>query len=281
MKKIIFTSASIATLLLSSCGNNSAPTVDTETNKQQDTAVAAKEEFTMFEFDKMMANFPKPLDMVNEIAKAGVKYDKASINNVDNEKNYVTESKRALNFGVYSVDLGYLSTYDKKQEVLKSFKTVRKLAESLNALESFDNVAGANFESKLSNKDTLVKIADDVYYESYNNIKSSNRLEIATLIVCGSWVESQNFALQGLSNYERNAKTEFLYNKIYEQKTHLDNLLSVMNQFKDKDDFAALITDFENLKSVYASFKDTKELTKATVGKLAEVVKSTREKVVK
>jgi len=72
-----------------------------------------------------------------------------------------------------------------------------------------------------------------------------------------------------------------LYNKIYEQKTHLDNLLSVMNQFKDKDDFAALITDFENLKSVYASFKDTKELTKATVGKLAEVVKSTREKVVK
>jgi len=281
MKKIIITSVSVATILLSSCGSNKAPETTNLEQKPKDSATAAKEEFTMFEFDKMMANFPKPLDMVNEIAKAGVKYDKASLNDLNNEKNYITESKQALNFGVYSVDLGYLSAYDKKQDVIKLFKTVRKIAEAINALESFDKVAGSNFESKIGNKDTLVKIADDVYYESYNNIKGNNRLEVATLIVCGSWIESQNLALQGLLNYDRNAKTEFLYNKIYEQKTHLDNLLSVMNQFKEQEAFANLIPDFENLKSVYSSFKETNELTKASIGKLAEAVKASREKVIK
>jgi|GEM_PF-2503214 len=283
MKKLTLTAFSAVAILLASCGNNKPENATTEgaTTEVKDSATTAKEEFTMFEFDKMMANFPKPLDMVNEIAKAGVKFDKAAINDIANEKNYVTETKRALNFGVYSVDLGYLSAYDKKQDVIKSFKTVRKFAEGLNALESFDKVAGANFESKMSNKDTLVKIADDVYYESYNHIKGNNRLLVATQIVCGSWIESQNFALQGLMNYERNAKTEFLYNKIFEQRTHLENLLAVMNQFKDSEDMKQLATEFETLKTEYNAFRESKELTKASIGKLAAAVKKVRESVVK
>ena len=274
---------SSALLFATSCSNNSKPEgAATEENAvAKDSSSVAKEEFTMFEFDKMMANFPKPLDMVNEIAKAGVKFDKASVNDLANEANYTTESKQALNFGVYSVDLGYLSAYDKKQEILKSFKTVRKLAESLNAIESFEKVAGANFESKMSNKDTLMKIADDVYYESYNHIKGSNRLLIATQIVCGSWIESQNFALQGLMNYDRNAKTEFLYNKIYEQRTHLENLLNVMNQFKDNEEMKPLIADYENLKAEYFKFKDTKELTKTSIAVLAKSVNAVRNNIIK
>ncbi len=274
---------SSALLFATACSNNSKPEgAATEENAvATDSSSAAKEEFTMFEFDKMMANFPKPLDMVNEIAKAGVKFDKASVNDLANEANYTTESKQALNFGVYSVDLGYLSAYDKKQDILKSFKTVRKLAESLNAIESFEKVAGANFESKMSNKDTLMKIADDVYYESYNHIKGSNRLLIATQIVCGSWIESQNFALQGLMNYDRNAKTEFLYNKIFEQRTHLENLLNVMNQFKDNEEMKPLIADYENLKAEYFKFKDTKELTKSSIAELAKAVNGERNNIIK
>jgi hypothetical protein len=54
-----------------------------------------------------------------------------------------------------------------------------------------------------------------------------------------------------------------------------------MNQFKEQEAFANLIPDFENLKSVYSSFKETNELTKASIGKLAEAVKASREKVIK
>ena len=273
---------SSALLFATSCSNTNKPegAATEENTVAKDSLSVAKEEFTMFEFDKMMANFPKPLDMVNEIAKAGVKFDKAAVNDIANEANYTTEAKQAINFGVYSVDLGYLSAYDKKQDIIKSFKTVRKMAEGLNALESFEKVAGSNFETKMSNKDTLMKIADDVYYESYNHIKGSNRLLIATEIVCGSWIESQNFALQGLMNYDRNAKTEFLYNKIFEQKTHLENLLNVMNQFKDNEEMKGMIADFESLKTEYFRFKETKDLNKSTIAELAKAVSTVRTKLI-
>jgi hypothetical protein len=269
----------VASTVIISCSSNDKPAENQEA-VVQDSASIENEKFTEFEFDKMMANFPKPLEMVNEVVKTGVKFDKASINPIENEEKYVTENKKAVNFGIYCVDLSYLSAYDKKQEILKSYKTVRKLAESLNALEAFDNVAGGEIDKKLSNKDTLLKIADDIYYDSYSHIKSKNKLEIAALIVCGSWIESQNIVLQALKNYDRNAKTEFLYNKTFEQTVHIQNLIAVLNQFKDNAEFQTLIANFEELKNEFAKNKTTEDLNKEDIQSLAKMVTDIRAKMI-
>jgi hypothetical protein len=282
MKKIKFLGVLLAsTIIVSSCGDAKKEESSTTVVESKDSTVIEKEEFTQFEFDKMMANFPKPMEIESEIVKAGIKFDKISINSIDNLGNYQTEAKKALNFGTYAVDLGYLAAFDKKQEALKYFKNTRQLAVDLNAVESFDKVAGANIENQLANKDTLVRIADDVYYDSYTYIKSSNKLEVASLIVAGSWIESQYHALSALKSYPRNAKTEKLYNKIYEQQTHLSNLLNVLTQFEGKEEFDTLITDYSKLLEMYKSVKETKELTQEVAAKFHKEIEAVRAKIIK
>jgi len=282
MKKIKFLGLILAsTIMVSSCGDSKKEESSETVAEIRDSTVVEKEEFTQFEFDKMMANFPKPMEIESEIVKAGIKFDKITINSLENLANYQTEAKKALNFGTYAVDLGYLAAYDKKQDALKYFKNTRQLAVDLNAVESFDKVAGANIENQLANKDTLVRIADDVYYDSYTYIKSSNKLEVASLIVAGSWIESQFHALSALKSYPRNAKTEKLYNKIYEQQTHLSNLLNVLKQFEGKDEFNTLIADYSKLLEMYKSVKDTKDLTQEVAAKLQKEVEAVRAKIIK
>lgn len=280
-KNSILIALIVGSVVLFSCGDAKKEENKEAVAEQKDSTTIEKEEFTQFEFDKMMANFPKPMEMETEIVNAGIKFDKITINSLDNMANYQTEAQKALNFGTYAVDLGYLAAYDKKQDALKYFKNTRQLAVDLNAVESFDKVAGANIENQLSNKDTLIKIADDVYYDSYTYIKSSNKLEVASLIVAGSWIESQFHALSALKNYPRNAKTEKLYNKIYEQQTHLSNLLNVLKQFENKEEFKSLVTDYSNLLTTYKSVKETKELTQEVAAKFQKEVAAIREKVIK
>jgi len=251
-----------------------------DTTQVADTAAAQKREFTEFEFDKMMANFPKPMELESEIVKSGIQFEKLALNDLDHAGNYQTDSKKAVNFGIYSVDLGYLAVYNKRQDALKYLKTAREFANALHAGEAFDREAGANIEANISNRDTLVRIADDVYYDSYSYIKSSNNLEIATLIVIGSWTESQFHALKAISNIERNKKTEAVYNKIYENQLHLSNLLNVVKQFAGKPDFDAIIPDLENLLTLYKSFKETSQLQKEGAVKLHDAVSQVRKKLI-
>ena len=87
--------------------------------------------------------------------------------------------------------------------------------------------------------------------------------------------------MSALKSYPRNAKTEKLYNKIYEQQTHLSNLLNVLTQFEGKEEFNALITDFSALLEMYKSVKETKELTQEIATKFQNVVEVVRAKIIK
>lgn len=275
----LFTTSMI--FLLAACsGSKQEEASMQDTTQVADTSSKQKREFTEFEFDKMMANFPKPMEIESEILKSGIKFEKVALNDLANASNYQTDAKKAINFGIYSVDLGYLAVYNKKQEAIRYLKTAREFAIALHAGEAFEREAGANIEANISNKDTLVKIADDVYYDSYSHIKSSNNLEIATLVVIGSWVESQYHALNSIREVPRDKKTDAVFNKIYENQLHLSNLMNVVYQFKGKPEFDALIPDMENLLVLYKSYKETSQLQQDGAKKLYESVAAIRAKLI-
>ncbi|MFN5493400.1 MAG: hypothetical protein ACK5AQ_03990, partial [Bacteroidota bacterium] len=96
-------------VLLGACsGSKQEEASMQDTTQVADTSSNQKREFTEFEFDKMMANFPKPMEIETEILKSGIKFEKVALNDLANASNYQTDAKKAINFGIYSVDLGYL-----------------------------------------------------------------------------------------------------------------------------------------------------------------------------
>jgi predicted metalloendopeptidase len=78
----------------------------------------------------------------------------------------------------------------------------------------------------------------------------------------------------------RDKKTDAVFNKIYENQLHLSNLLNVVNQFKGKAEFDALIPDMENLLTLYKSFKETSALQQDGAKKLYDSVAALRSKLI-
>ena len=52
-----------STILVSSCGDTKKEESSEAVIETKDSTTIEKEEFTQFEFDKMMANFPKPMEI--------------------------------------------------------------------------------------------------------------------------------------------------------------------------------------------------------------------------
>ena len=131
--------------LFVACGSES--TTNSATEAPKDTIKAApvthpENELADFEFHTLVINIPSPFEIITFLPKAGMTYNKSLLNSTDNEKKYTTTTKKGLNYGVYIVDLVYLSTNEQFSDVKTYFKTSRNLAQTLGCAESFDNISG-------------------------------------------------------------------------------------------------------------------------------------------
>ena len=68
----------------------------------------------------------------------GIIYDKNYLNAVENVNNYITNTQKALNFGVYGVDLSYATIFDQTQACMLYINCSKKLAEELGLTNVFD-----------------------------------------------------------------------------------------------------------------------------------------------
>ena len=155
IKKIIAISCSA---ILISCGGNKPESSSETKTELKDTVKKEAEtsptnELADFQFTTLVINIPSPFSIVGILPKAGVSFDQNLVNPVDKATKYTTSSKKGLNYGVYVVDLVYLSTNQQYAQLKSYFKTSRDLAKSLDCLESFDKVAGTNLEKNMDKTD--------------------------------------------------------------------------------------------------------------------------------
>lgn len=269
--------ALISAVFLTACSNPPAKSEgETADTPQAQTAPTEEETMTQFEYDKMMANFPKPLAMENLIFDAGLKFDKVVLVPTEKATSFTSAAQKSVAFGMYAVDLGYLSIYEKKGGILKYLKATHDLANDLNAGEAFKKFGGDQADRVVMEKDSLLKLADDVYYESYNHIKGNNKYEVATLIVAGSFVESHYHALSALKSQKRNAKNEELFTKLFESKLHIMNLMNVLKQLEKKAGCTEMMNRLAPMQEALSGLKSPQDLTADKVEALLKVVATIR-----
>jgi hypothetical protein len=144
-KKILTVCISISSLLIASCGGNKevetakVDTMSTETAAPQESTV---DEMVDFKFKYLTANIPSPMELVDALPKAGISFSKDVLNPVESESKYNTSLQKAINFGIYSVDMAYLTTNEEYSMVKSYLNTSRNLAAALDLTETFDKVVG-------------------------------------------------------------------------------------------------------------------------------------------
>jgi hypothetical protein len=283
-KKILLLGATISTVILTSCGGNKeteTPAADTTATAAAPAPASTVDEMVDFKFHYLTANIPSPMELVDALPEAGIAFSKDVLNNTENESKYNTSVQKAINFGIYSVDMAYLTTNEEFSLVKGYLNASRNLAKSLDLTETFDKVVGNRLSQNSENKDSLKKVIDEAYYEVDNYMRNNERALAATQMLTGSWIESQFITLTLIKDVAKNEKNGMLFDKVFEQKRHLASLVSLLKEYEKEKAFKPVIDQMYELNKQYDAMQLVDASNKEFLNKLATAVAKIRNGLIK
>lgn len=277
-KRYIYLSTVIAGLLLTgSCSNKSGEENKEQTAETKDTMPVS--EVATFQFTYTIANLPPPMQVLDEFSKSKLEVNTSLLNPAESADKYMTSLKQAMNYGIYGVDLGYLVVNNRTLDAIKYYNTAKKLAAQLGMEETFNQFVN-RFESNSNNRDSLTRVIDDAYSATDAYLRSNKRLETASQVLAGSWLECQYLTVKSLLSATRNADNEILYKRVWEQRLYLDNITKLLSEFADNDEVKKIKSDFEALLAIYKEPSDEKQIDNAFLTRLASGLEKARQNIV-
>ncbi|MEI2758314.1 MAG: hypothetical protein V9G42_02635 [Bacteroidia bacterium] len=277
-KRYIYLSTVIAGLLLTgSCSNKSGEENKEQTAETKDTMPVS--EVATFQFTYTIANLPPPMQVLDEFSKSKLEVNTSLLNPAESADKYMTSLKQAMNYGIYGVDLGYLVVNNRTLDAIKYYNTAKKLAAQLGMEETFNQFVN-RFESNSNNRDSLTRVIDDAYAATDAYLRSNKRLETASQVLAGSWLECQYLTVKSLLTATRNADNEILYKRVWEQRLYLDNITKLLSEFADNDEVKKIKSDYEALLTIYKEPSDEKQIDNAFLTRLASGLEKARQNIV-
>ncbi|SMO50875.1 hypothetical protein SAMN06265379_10280 [Saccharicrinis carchari] len=273
MKKIKF--LAIAALFsaiiigFASCNSCSKKSDNTETVQMAKEEVETK----VREFVYPLPTSYEIVEMLNEI-EASYIFDLA--NNPANADKYVTEKSMALNLGVFGADLSYASTYNQKQETINFIDASKKMLEGLDLEAAVREDLLEQIEANEDNKDALVQLITNSFYDTYDFLNRNNRAPISALVMAGAWVEGLYIATH-ISEETFNSKE--MVTIILKQKDPLQKLMDIMDNYKSNPNVAETIQDLSTMANIYDGIEET-AITLEQMRKIAEESLKIRKKIV-
>ncbi|MBP6649165.1 MAG: hypothetical protein KA281_06320, partial [Bacteroidia bacterium] len=205
--------------------------------------------------------------------------NKEMLNSPSNEEKYNTAYKKAVNYGIYGIDMAYAAFYGQNQDLLEYYSTTRKLSEKLNVQETFDTFT-QRFRENADNKDSLVSMIDRAYAETDSYLRSNHRLEVAAHVLAGSIMEVQFLSIELMKNENPTKANAAIFEKIYNQKLYLENLISLFDELKKYQSSKTLQTQLIELKKSFDAVKSPADLNKATMAGLSTAVAKVRAEMI-
>ena len=172
-----------------------------------------------------------PVEISTIFSRLGVSLVDSALNPTSNSNLYLSNSKVALNTGVYGVNFGYLKLFGISQKMLDYMLTIREMSYKLGIPEQYLTKPLRDIQLNIAEPDTIMKLMNETFYEVENYLRSGGRESTAGLIILGGWVEALYIATNMVYD-SLNPDTEVVQ-KIAEQKYTLTALLSLLKNYYD------------------------------------------------
>ena len=244
MKSLFINLTLIAFLFgFSSCASSSDENNSKETVEVVDEKLV--EESTN---DNMFYQVPTPNELFAVLKNSDAPFNKEILNEVSNSGNYLTKYSKALNFGVYTADLAYVTSQGSLEHAASLFEAVKNLSKDLEIENAIDKIIFERLKKSLdnSNLDSLFYLSNETYYSAFSYLKENNRQDILGLIAVGGWIEGLNIILN-LEPYSQNSE---ICQVIADQKLTLENLLIFVSDIEN-DKFLDLLNDLSKVEEIY------------------------------
>lgn len=244
----------LAVLGLWSCGG---PKEDQSKNSEEFNQA---EESLKDQIQDLVYNIPSPSEIPYLLQATGAEFNQSLLNDRKKADSYGSRSdKAALNLGVYTTDIGYLSSYDKTQEAIDYLNASKKLADNLGVIGTFDTEVLKSFESNISNKDSLANILDKAVKSTDKYLKDDSKNRLAALLLTGSFIEGLYISTGVIKSYPkdilpddaRNLILTPLITVILNQEKSVDEMAKMLASIDQAEPIASLNTDIKALQASY------------------------------
>ncbi|OQX98003.1 MAG: hypothetical protein B6I24_06735 [Bacteroidetes bacterium 4572_128] len=174
---------------------------------------------------------------------------------IEKERNYVSNTRKAINMGFYSSDLGYCSTFEQTQKTIDYYVVLKRMAESFGIGEGYNEDFIGRVEKNKNNIDSIYNLSTDAYWKFCNKLESDGKVNVLPFVVVGSWLESMHL----ITNVPEEKKLrKEIFKKVAEQEEALNNIIKYLykvmldsNAFEAIDDIQVLIKQLKNIQSIY------------------------------
>lgn len=196
---------------------------------------------------------PTSFEVITMLNDAGAPFILGINNPTENVKNYVSLKDKAVNLGIYGADLSYASTYNFKQETMDYLNVSKELIDELQIASAFNKDFAKRVEANLENKDSLISIITDSFYDTYSYLRKNDQDVNSVLVVAGSWIESVYITSQIIiTSKEKEPFITILVN----QENSLTQLIKVLEPVKDVGGVADIYTRLIEINKTYKEFGD-------------------------
>lgn len=256
-QSLYFFLSALMVLGLASCGSSSKDDQNKNSEEFKEAEGALKTQI-----QQVVYNIPSPSEIPYLIQSTGAEFNESLLNPRSKVEQYTTRNdKAALNLGVYTADIGYLSSYDKTQESIDYLGAAKTLADNLGIIGSFDADILKRFEANISNKDSLTHLLDQTIKRTESFLNDDSRNKLSALVVAGSFIEGLHISTGLVNSYPRNLLPDDkrnlvltpLIRVVLEQKKSVSELLKMMKSVDQTDPVTAIVADLTALETTYNS----------------------------
>lgn len=245
----------LAVLITSACGGGSKKENEMSAEEFEQAKADLQENVK-----KVLYEIPSPAEIPFLLQATGADYDGSLINDIRQIDKYAASNDKAvLNLGIYSTDIGYLSSYEKTQESLTYMRSCRKLADNLGLSSSFSPELIDEFEKNIESRDSLASLVNETIAKAEDLLKQDDRGNLAALLITGSFIEGLYLSTQIVENYPDDLPAETksliltpLIRMILDQKKPLGDLIAML---KGVDQNERTLSILSRLEAIYASYE--------------------------
>ena len=250
-------------LFLGSCGGGETPaeTPAADTSVTKDARINGEEFFQV----------SLPGELFSNLFDYGVRGKAGLLNAPENVTKYNSSKEKALNFGIYSSDLFYCSTFNQKADVLKYFDNLKRLADELGISSVITRETTKRIEKNLGNKDSLNTITNEVFVEASGNLEKNDQGATLALVVAGGLTETLYLSTR-LVPFNDSPVMQY----IADQKLPFDNLFQYLSKYETDTRVMEVKTAMEPLKNVFDSIKEEPSKPAVQKGKIPVIGAKTR-----
>lgn len=195
----------------------------------------------------IVQNISSPVEMASLIKELGVPFSNKYISSTDRVGNLTTSFQQSLNLGIYAADLGYLNMYNKTSAVVDYLTSIKTLADDIKVGQFFDFTTLKRLATNSKNLDSLMYISVHSFNQMDKYLHSNKRTNLSALMVTGVWIEGLYLGTQ----VYKITPNQQLAERIGEQKLTLEQLMLILENYKQDKQYSVLLEELQVLKDLY------------------------------